>query len=373
MNAKLVAIHYPSCKIASDARFFASHLLCLVLPTTSLVFLSTGPHDWHIALLWTLPVWLFILADVWSPSHRDDPPPGLSSQPFIGVLIVLAMLQIANIALMFHMIQRLPWSGAVDFAVAVANLLATRILVGTSSCCCGIVAAHELIHRPQRELQLLGRLLLCLVCYEHFAIEHIRGHHRNASTPADHASARFGESYAAFWRRTAAAQFKSAWRFESARLGMTGNAVLDKRLLTHEVFWGVLLEVALLGLIGWHFGLLAVAMFLLQALAAVRLLEAVNYFQHWGLSRRHKRFATRDAWVTDSWVTLYVFLGLARHADHHARPGQPYQTLKFSDAGPKLPYGYFGMALLAKSFNRHFQRLAIRELEARHFGPFQDT
>ncbi len=371
MNAKPAATYSPPRASSGSLRAIAGHLISLILPTACFICLLTGPHDWDAALLWTLPVWLFILADVLGPSDRSNPPAELPVQPFIAILLVLAAFQIVNIALMLDLVRRLTWTSAADIAAGFANLFALRILVGTNSCCCGIAVAHELIHRPQRFWQLLGRLLLCLVCYEHFAVEHIRGHHRHASTPEDPASALFGECYNVFWRRTAVAQFKSAWRLENMRLGMSRNAAFDVRLLRHEVFQGVMLESGVLALIGWYFGWLAATMFLLQALAAVRLLEAVNYFQHWGLLRQDKRFSPRDAWVTDSWFTLHAFVGLARHADHHVRPAKPYQTLNYSAAGPKLPCGYFGTALLAKSFNRCYQRLAIRELEARRLGPFR--
>ncbi len=49
--------------------------------------------------------------------------------------------------------------------------------------------------------------------------EHLRGHHVRVGTPDDPATARFGEAYEPFFRRTVPAQFRSAWRLELTRLG----------------------------------------------------------------------------------------------------------------------------------------------------------
>ena len=345
----------------------AGYGLSLTLPLSTLVFLATGPHSLGAALLWTLPVWTLVLADTWSPPARDNHVPELPSWFFDGLLVVLGGLQIANIFMMLGMVERLGWNSAPQAAASLGNLLAIRILVGTASCCSGIALAHELTHRRSRPLQWLGRLLLCLVCYDHFTVEHIRGHHSRVGASDDFATARFGETYSDYFQRTLVGQFRNAWRLENQRLGFTG---FDPHLLRHRVFQGVVVEILFTLVIGIIWGPLALAVFLWQALAAVRLLEAVNYFQHWGLVRQDKRFRPADAWTTDSWVTLHVFLGLSRHADHHLHARKPYQLLRYRNDGPRLPYGYFGMAFLAKSFNKRYQALATAELRARKLGPF---
>ena len=58
-----------------------------------------------------------------------------------------------------------------------------------------------------------------------------------------------------------------------------------RRWAHHEVLSGLLAQGLLLIVITHYTGLVGLLIFLLQALAAVRLLEAVNYFQHWGLQR----------------------------------------------------------------------------------------
>ncbi len=185
-----------------------------------------------------------------------------------------------------------------------ADTLVGWILVGVNSGYSGIVVAHELIHRPQWHRQQLGRLLLCSVLYEHFATEHIRGHHVRVGNSDDPATARFGESAFRFFRRTVPGQLSSAWRLESRRLGDERLRWLDPRMLRHRVLHGLVVEwgVALAILVTLGLGPFAIHFF--QALAAIRLLEVVNYFEHWGLVRSARRVTTVDSWDTDSWFDV---------------------------------------------------------------------
>jgi alkane 1-monooxygenase len=341
------------------------HLLCLVLPLTTLGFVLTGPHPWYLALPWLGVVVASVLLDNRAAAARGQPLDGLPRAPFDALLFVLAAIQLANIALSARLIA-LSGFWSIDALVAV-------LLVGINSGYSAIVVAHELIHRPSKTMQLAGRLLLCTVLYEHFFTEHLRGHHARVGTPEDPATARFGESYHAFWRRTVPAQFRSAWRLETRRLGDADMRWYDRRILGSRVLYGILVELAIAGAITVVFGFGALALFVLQALVAVRLLEAVNYFEHWGLVRSGRKIATVDSWDADSWFTLYTLVGLSRHADHHAHATRPYQDLRFFDESPKLPRGYFGMVVMVLTQNRRFRRLMTEELRRRKLGPFTEA
>ncbi|MCE9500259.1 MAG: fatty acid desaturase, partial [Leptospira sp.] len=84
----------------------------------------------------------------------------------------------------------------------------------------GITIAHELCHRKNGFQRFLADFLLSSVCYMHFSTEHVYGHHNHVSTFEDPASARFGESFFAFYPRTVKGTFLSAWRIEAKkRLG----------------------------------------------------------------------------------------------------------------------------------------------------------
>src|ERR1051325_8971109 len=259
------------------ASTWARHLICFVLPIASLAFSLSGPHPWYLAIPWLTPLIASLIADLYSPAERRQPNADLSRWPFDAVLYLLFGLQIVNVLLFARMISQ---SGIFSF-----DLLVGVILIGTNSGYSAIVVAHELIHRKERHLQFLGRVLMGTVLYEHFYTEHIRGHHSRVGTEEDPATARFGETFRAFWRRTVRDQFRSAWRLEAKRLGDENMKWHDRRMLKSRVLHGLVAEWAAAFVLLVCLGPAAFVAYVLQALSAVRALEAVNYFEHWGLKR----------------------------------------------------------------------------------------
>jgi alkane 1-monooxygenase len=346
---------------SEDTGVWVRHLLAFWFPGNAFLFLATGPHPWWGATLFVVPI---ALAHHWDTSgrvERRQPRDDVAAWPFDAIVYALVALQLANVALLARLFS-VQGFASFDFVLGV-------LIVGASS---GyqIITAHELIHRTNKWEQLLGRALLCTVVYEHFFTEHIRGHHVRVGTPEDPATARFGESFHRFYLRTVPAQFASAWRLEKKRLGDESMSNLDPRLLRSRVVHGLVVEWSLAFAIGAFAGATAFAAFLLQALFASRLLEIVNYFEHWGLVREGRRVRPRDSWDTHSWFTYYALIGLSRHADHHAWASRPYQQLRVWDEAPQLPHGYVGMIPLVVVKNRRFQALATEELRRRQLGPF---
>jgi alkane 1-monooxygenase len=331
---------------------------------TTFAFVVTGPHETALAA-WLLPLGLSLLADRLSPSERRQPAKTLPGWPFDHVLYALTALQIANVVLAARLIGI---TGFFDWHTPVALLL-----VGVNSGYSGIVVAHELIHRREAHWRFLGRVLMGLVLYEHFSTEHVRGHHVRVGTNEDPATARFGESFTAFFRRTVPGQWRSAWRLEARRLGDENMRLTDPRLLRSRVVQGFAAQWAFAFALGAAFGWSAFAFHVLQAQVAIRLLECVNYFEHWGIVRRGKRVDPIDSWDAESWFTLYTLVGLSRHADHHAYATRPYQQLRHMPQSPKLPRGYFGMVMLAIFHNRKYQQLMTAELQRCGLGPFAEN
>ncbi len=339
-----------------------NHLLCFILPVSTCLFLWSGPHVIEDALAWTFPFWIVLLADWRGPKVKYRKDTGVSGRYYDGILYGLTLLQLVNLALMLDYVNQLSWQSYHDTINGLVNLIVIRFMVGTSSGTSGIVVAHELIHRSQWLMHQLGRLLLCTVCYEHFVITHKLGHHKNLGMPDDIATARLGENFIDYWKRVYPGYFCYAWRSELNRLGIAQRP-FQLELLKSQVFQGMAVELILLIMILTVFGWLAAFMFLYQAFAAVRILEAVNYFQHWGL--QEGQFGNSFGWVTDSWVTRYALIGLSNHIGHHQNETRHFHEIAYSDQGPKLPYGYFVMNLWVKLNNASFQKMAMRELK--HF------
>jgi alkane 1-monooxygenase len=352
----------PSVASREVARLLARHVLAFWFPGNALLFLATGPHPWWAALPFVAPLVVAHVLDTSGKRELHEPPARLPAWPFDAIVYALAAVQLANVALLARLFANQGLL-SVDFLVA-------HVVVGASSGY-SIITAHELIHRARPWPQRIGRLLLCTVLYEHFYTEHLRGHHARVATAADPATARFGESFHRFYRRTVPAQLRSAWRLEKVRLGGASISSFDPRMLRSRVLHGLLAESGLAAAILATCGGVALAAFVLQALLASRLLEIVNYFEHWGLERSGPRVGPTESWDTHSWFTYWSLIGLSRHADHHTFGSRPYQRLRAEPEAPLLPHGYVGMIWMVIVRNREFQRLATEELRRRGLGPFR--
>ena len=170
--------------------------------------------------------------------------------------------------------------------------------------------------------------MLCTVCYEHFVITHKRGHHLNLGMPDDIATAQSGESFKDYWRRICIGYLKYAWRSEQERFS---NSSLTNRLIQNQVLQGIVGETAILIFILVYWGWLAAVMFIYQALVAVRILEAVNYFQHWGLEGG--QFGNTYGWVSPSWISRYALIGLSHHIGHHQDENKRFYEVAFPTKG----------------------------------------
>lgn len=355
----------------SPARSWTLHLWAFVLPLLNLAFLLTGPHSWWAALLWTVPIWVLVAIDNRAKPDLRQPDENTPAWPFELQVYLLTAIQLANFVLLGVMASKLAVWPLPELGTTLANFVAMQAVSGVCAGYSGIVLAHELVHRRNRFQFFLGRLLLMGVCYEHFATEHVRGHHPRIGTRSDPATARFGETFHQFFWRSVPAQFESAWHLEKVRLGDAHMRWHDPRMLRHRVLQGVVAQVSIVAAYYALFGWLAALFFLLQARTAIMLLEVVNYVEHWGLTRVGKTVTNLDSWDTDNWFTLHTLVGLSRHSDHHARASRPYHMLRRFDESPKMPAGYYGTILLALLRNAQYQQLATAELERKKLGPFR--
>jgi alkane 1-monooxygenase len=243
------------------------------------------------------------------------------------------------------------WGAAVVTrpSVSVVELVGAMVAVGMTGGVIGITVAHELVHRSARLDRALGNLLLVLVCYLHWATEHVAGHHKRVATPEDAATARLGESLPLFLLRSTGQGFLSSWRIEAARNARRGI----RTPLRNPVLWGVAASCSVGVGLGLVYGPRAVLFFLAQSAVAVAFLETINYIEHYGLERRqlrpgvYERVTPIHSWNASQRLTNVLLFNLQRHSDHHAWPARPYYKLRHRSDAPQLPTGYAGMALLA--------------------------
>jgi alkane 1-monooxygenase len=327
------------------------------------VFLTaTSPiYGWHWALnnlsstwaqffLW-LPVFaihgLVPIADWLLKNDRHPPIDGPT--PLFNKLLPLLCLPAWYVAVL---------SGAYLASTPIVNgwgVAGIALSLGAVGGILAINPAHELIHRNSPLERNAGGLLLAGVCYGAFKVEHVRGHHLNAATKKDTASATKGQSVFNFAPKSILGTFSHAHSLESSRLNRLEIAPRSlKWFLKNEVLrWNFLSMLVALA-IGIAWGPWSLAVFLLASLGAILELEVINYIEHYGLRRKQLAHSDRyepvqehHSWNANS-ITSNVFLfNLQRHSDHHAHAGKDYLHLASVASAPQLPAGYAIMFLVA--------------------------
>lgn len=257
--------------------------------------------------------------------------------------VILWTCAIADLALIV-------WGASVVGTLSAVQAFGLMLSVGFVTGAQGITVAHELGHSRHDVERVLARVLLTGVAYGHFHIEHNRGHHVRVATPEDPASARAGQSFYAFYPRAVARGWLHAWWLERERLERRRLPFWHWR---NQMLWFTAVPpLAMLGL-GLAWGPLAALFYAVQAWMAFTLLEAVNYMQHYGLSRRpmpngaYEKVLRAHAWNAPEAVSNVFLIHLARHSDHHENPWRRYPALRHYEDSPRLPTGYPAMLLLA--------------------------
>lgn len=237
-----------------------------------------------------------------------------------------------------------------DFQLRWYEWLGFTLSVGLITGGVGINLAHELMHKNTPLQQLMSKVLLVMVCYGHFMIEHVRGHHLKVATPEDPASAQLGDSLYQFLPKTIIGSFNSAIHLEQRRLAKKGYSTLGY----HNQFWWIIAIPTMIAIGSFLYGgWSALLFFLLQSFIAILTLEIVNYVEHYGMQRKklangqYERVSFRHSWSANHWLSNLLLFHLQRHSDHHIHGARPYQMLKHIEESPQLPSGYLGMMILA--------------------------
>ena len=321
------------------------YLLAYLLPLSALLALGAqGP--WSFATVafafGIIPVFDQLLPRGRSNTRIEKPDARLVSRFFDWLLYLNLPLLYAIVAWFVYTVAHVPLAGY--------EFVGLTLSVGICSGTLGINVAHELGHRARPAEQRLAQALLLPALYQHFFIEHNRGHHKHVGTPLDPATSRRGEWLYPFWVRSIAGGYVDAWRLERARLARGGRGWLT---LDNQMVAFTLLQAGAVVAITWAFGAVAAVAFVAQAVVGMLLLESVNYVEHYGLRRarlpsgRYEPVSPRHSWNSEHEVGRIILYELTRHADHHHKATRPYHTLRYLPESPELPFGYPASILLA--------------------------
>lgn len=228
----------------------------------------------------------------------------------------------------------------------VGMIISVGIVLGVN----GINVAHELGHRQATNERFLGKALLLPSLYMHFFIEHNFGHHLNAATQEDPATARYNQTVYSFWFTSVCRQYVGAWKIQNKLLKTNNQRFLS---VNNDMFWYTVLQLSYLTSVLLVFGRIGLLFSISAGIIGVLLLESVNYIEHYGLLRlktksgRYERVKEKHSWNSNHVIGRIVLYELTRHSDHHFKSSKKYQVLDCHDESPQMPFGYPTSMVLA--------------------------
>lgn len=330
-------------------------LLPLTLPLSSfLLAQATGFHD-EFAFFTIFVVFVLVpIVDILlgkDPVNPDEAAVISMSQERFYYWLTLSCLPLYALCIIYSSYLLMNWP-----ELSLIGQIGYVMSLGVVGGIIAINVGHELIHKSTKLEQVSGGLLLSLVSYAGFKVEHIYGHHVHVSTPRDASSAQYNQSLYPFLANAYIHNFLNAWQLQKQRLSKKGNAFLS---LNNELilYYGFSLCCSLLlgALFEWlgHSFVVGVAVFFAQSAIAFTLLEVINYIEHYGLRRReldhgqYERVTPEHSWNSNYFLTNMFLFQLQRHSDHHAYAARRYQVLRHHENSPQLPFGYATMFVIA--------------------------
>lgn len=243
---------------------------------------------------------------------------------FFDLLLYLNIPIVFGVVLWFFFVFS---SEMLNTSEIIGLVLTTGIVVGSN----GINVAHELGHRKSQWEKTLGKLLLLPSLYMHFYVEHNYGHHQNAATPEDPASAKYNQSVYSFWFSSMTRHYIKAWRIQSQLLKRGGHCYFS---FYNDMLWYVVIQGAYLGAVFFFFGMTTMLIALAIGLTGAILLETINYIEHYGLRRNktasgsYERVTEIHSWNSNHVLGRVMLYELTRHSDHHFKAHKKYQVLE---------------------------------------------
>jgi alkane 1-monooxygenase len=296
----------------------------LILPRDKEIQKFSYPFFLNLSLYINLPIiFILVLLIVSLFSHNV-------SQWYIDILDSYLYIDFMKIRNSYHSIDK------------ISLIIQTGLSIGML----GTVPGHELTHRKKNKFDMsVGNWLLAFSWDCTFAIEHVYGHHKNVGFPEDPATGKRGENIYLFILKAIAQEQVGGWKLEISRLRRNGFSAFS---FHNRMIIGYLRSVIITLLAFLIGGTSGMFYFLLLALLAKSLLEAINYVEHYGLVRnKGEPIRMRHSWNSNHCLSSLYLYNVTRHSDHHRASNLKFWELNPCDeSAPNLPYGYLGMLYL---------------------------
>lgn len=356
------------------SKYVKGWLMPLYVALTILAFVQGG---WWLSIPVIATLGTFIIGDWILPRDTSEPTLNQSFLLNLPIYSILPLLVVMNMSLFWLLgtgdfIGLGAWvkehagidmwaarEASTHWAMWVGAIAGAALLNATA----GTVAGHELTHRTAKPFDLfLGRWMLAFTADTSFAIEHVYGHHVRIGTVSDPATARRGESFYQFTRRSTIFSYVHAYQLERARLAKLGKTIWNP--FNSPFMMGNLENLSFFVVAYAMAGFTGLAIWFVVAFIGKQFLELTNYFEHYGLVREPSQpVQPRHSWNSNHWMSSNVLYSLARHSHHHAEADAPYWTLRAYPNAPMLPAGYLSMIIIAL-FPPLFKRLMVPALNA---------
>lgn len=314
------------------------YLAALTIPLSAIISIALGGYWSYFTAVYIfaiIPVLELLLP--MDASNLDD-----KSKEKKSISKLFDWMLYANIPIVFGLLSYFLWSvTSLEYKTyeIIGLMFSMGIVLGAN----GINVAHELGHRLKTKERFLGKLLLLPSLYMHFYIEHNFGHHLNAATKEDPATALYKQTVYSFWFTSVGRQFIKAWKIQRTLLKTAGGGLLSPK---NDMLWYMLFQLLYLAVIYIIFGLKGVLFASGAGVVGFLLLETVNYIEHYGLLRhklpsgRYERVQEIHSWNSNHVLGRIVLYELTRHSDHHYISSKKYQLLDYHNTSPQMPYGY---------------------------------
>lgn len=312
-------------------RFFIPTLLATIL-----VLLSTFSQFYYI--------FIFLLVGnvfnwIWGEFSQKELAATLTY--FYRTQNALIVKSINAILLLFFIVWGIYYVDSTS--ITVLRLMGFSLTVGLFTGCFVVTLGHDLIHSKSKLLKFLSILLFTASGIPHFATEHLCGHHREIGLKQDPSTAKLNQNFYNFFVKVVYKNFKhnyiTPYRFP--------NYFRKKIITINFSMLAILLLIWLIIFLVSSKPQQTLAFFILQGAFSYFLYEMINYIQHYGLTRNteNERIGVHLSWNSYYKYTNYILFLLPLHSLHHL----PKSKKKIIDlkSGPRMPYLYFVMILLA--------------------------